>query len=79
MKWPLRTPIPSAPCPSGARTIFRKFKSLTDGILDSSESDRFLETVQRLPDLGAADLAGLNVQLPAERLERSSGDDRGFF
>ncbi len=46
----------------------RKFTILTDGILASSEAGRFLETVQDLPRLPAAKLAGLNVSVPANGL-----------
>ncbi len=46
----------------------RKFQMLTDGIITSRESNRFLETVQNLPRLTAGELAGLNVALPAGSL-----------
>ena len=45
-----------------------KFQSLTDGIISTRESNRFLETVQNLPKLSAGELAGLNVALPAGAL-----------
>ena len=45
-----------------------KFQSLTDGIVSTRESNRFLETVQNLPKLGAGELVGLNVALPAGAL-----------
>ena len=45
-----------------------KFQSLTDGIISTRESNRFLETVQNLPKLGAGELVGLNVALPAGAL-----------
>ena len=47
----------------------RKFRILTEGILAPAEVERFLDTVQRLPKLSAAELAGLNVALPAGALE----------
>ncbi|MHB1171764.1 MAG: MmgE/PrpD family protein [Lacisediminihabitans sp.] len=52
--------------PLGARPFareqyLRKFRTLADGVLEPSEIERFLELVQRLPELGAADLAGLTV------------------
>ena len=46
----------------------RKFRTLTEGIVDPAEAARFLDLVQRLPDLSAADLAGLTVALPAGAL-----------
>ena len=50
----------------------RKFETLTEGLIESGESRRFLDVVQRLPSLGAADLIGLNVALPAERLDAAA-------
>jgi 2-methylcitrate dehydratase len=52
--------------PLGARPFAReqyigKFLSLADGVLEDSESDRFLELVQRLPHLSATELDGLTV------------------
>ncbi len=53
--------------PLGARPFAReqyiaKFRTLSEGIVDDAEADRFLETVQRLPELSAEELVGLNVQ-----------------
>ncbi len=48
----------------------RKFEILTDGIVEKSESGRFLETVQRLPSLTADELLQLNVAIPAASLGR---------
>ena len=39
----------------------RKFRTLSDGILESAEAERFLAAVERLGDLGVGELAGLNV------------------
>ena len=46
----------------------RKFQTLTEGVLDGAESQRFLALVQRLPELSAEQLAGLTVALPQSRL-----------
>ncbi len=66
----------------GARPFVRenyiqKFKTLTDGIISSSESERFLETVQNLPKLSAADMFSLNVQ--ADMKTCKERDTRGIF
>lgn len=55
----------------------KKFTTLTDGILDANERDRFLEAVQKLPHLD--DLGALNVAVPEGSLERALRDDRGIF
>ena len=55
--------------PFGARPFTRpeyikKFKTLTDDILDKSESERFLDLVQQLPKLSAAQVKALNPVAP---------------
>ncbi len=55
--------------PLGARPFGRveyidKFKILTGDILDAAESERFLELVQRLPDLGVEEVRALNPVAP---------------
>ncbi|MEL6828507.1 MAG: MmgE/PrpD family protein [Pseudomonadota bacterium] len=62
--------------PDGARPFERaqyigKFKTLTEGILSQEESDRFLDVVQRLPDLSAAEVMTLNPVAPADLLEEN--------
>lgn len=52
--------------PLGAKSFSReqyigKFCTLADGVLEKTEIERFLELVQRLPQLGAADISGLTV------------------
>lgn len=52
--------------PLGAKPFTReqyigKFRTLADGVLEKTEIERFLELVQRLPQLGAADIGGLTV------------------
>ena len=42
----------------------RKFRTLTEGVLDGAEAERFLGLVQRLPALTASELLGLHVTLP---------------
>ena len=52
---------------------------LVDGLVSNSERDRFLDTVQRLPNLSAEELGGLHVTLDAETLSHATRDDRGIF
>ena len=52
--------------PLGARPFARpqyieKFRTLTDNVLEAVEAQRFLELVQRLPELTGAELNGLTV------------------
>lgn len=41
----------------------RKFMTLTDGVLTASETERFLDTVTRLPKLSSDELAGLTLSV----------------
>ncbi len=59
--------------PLGAKPFERadyihKFQSITDGIISTRESNRFIEAVQNLAKLGAGELGQLNVALPAGTL-----------
>jgi 2-methylcitrate dehydratase len=59
--------------PLGAKPFERadyihKFQSITDGIISTRESNRFIEAVQNLSKLGAGELGQLNVALPAGTL-----------
>ena len=57
----------------------RKFETLTESLLLPEESKRFLTLVQRLPQLTAAEVCGLNVMLPLEKLTCAKRDKRGIF
>ena len=48
-------------------------------MMGSSEAEqaRFLDAAQRLPDLAPDALAGLNVEVPADRL--AAGETKGIF
>ena len=65
--------------PFGRDDYIKKFKTLTEGIVSESEQTRFLDTVQRIPELGPGQLAGLNVQVNLNDLDRSERDTRGVF
>ena len=54
--------------PFGRDDYIRKFQILTDGIISTRESNRFLEAAQDLPKLPAGELHRLNVALPAGAL-----------
>ncbi len=51
--------------PFGREDYIRKFQMLTDGLITTRESNRFLEAVQTLPRLKAGELSALNVAMPA--------------
>lgn len=57
----------------------RKFKILTEDILEAKESDRFLMVVQDLAKLPASRFSELTVQLPPGKLSHSERDLKGIF
>ena len=65
--------------PFGRTDYIRKFETLTEGLVVSAESKRFLTLVQRLPQLTAAEICELNIVLPSEKLTCASRDKRGIF
>ena len=54
--------------PFGRDDYIRKFQILTDGIISTRESNRFLEAAQNVARLPAGELHQLNVALPAGTL-----------
>ena len=70
--------------PLGARPFervdyIRKFENLTEGLISSSESQRFLNLVQNLPELTATEVASLNVALDDAELVNLDRDNKGIF
>ena len=68
--------------PLGARPFARpeyiaKFRALTDGIVESKEQERFLDTVEQLLQLPPKRLSGLTVTVPAKWLR--TGEHSGLF
>ncbi len=54
-----------------------KFRTLTDGIVDRAEAERFLQAAESIPLLKAHDLAELTIALPEGAL--AQGKSRGIF
>ena len=62
--------------PYGARPFKRlnyvnKFKTLTDGIIDKKESNRFIKSVQKLKFLKPGQLYQLNIEIKKSRIKRN--------
>jgi 2-methylcitrate dehydratase len=55
----------------------RKFRTLTEGVLDAAEARRFLQVAESLPGLRAHELAELTIALPEGTLAR--GGVPGIF
>jgi len=56
--------------PFARADYIRKFQILTERIISSQESQRFLDVAQRAEDLQAAELRQLNIELPGESLAK---------
>lgn len=70
--------------PAGAKPFVRenyihKFKTLTQDIITQEESERFLNLVQRLPELTAKEVEQLNVVVDVKKIKNNSPDERGIF
>ena len=68
--------------PYGARPFKRenyinKFLTLTEGILDKKESNRFLKTVQNLKNLKSGQLHKLNIEIRKSKLKQNN--KKGIF
>ena len=57
----------------------KKFVTLTEELVDSSEHTRFIGLCERLPQLSAAEVGQLNVQLTPEQLTHAQRDAEGIF
>jgi 2-methylcitrate dehydratase len=65
--------------PFGRADYIRKFETLTEDLVSAGESKRFLNLVQRLPQLSAAEVCELNIVLPPDKLACAVRDKRGIF
>lgn len=70
--------------PAGARPFkradyIRKFDTLTAEIITKEERNRFISLCERLPELTAAELQQLNVQIPIDKLVSNKRDQKGIF
>ncbi|MFZ4404476.1 MAG: MmgE/PrpD family protein, partial [Pseudobdellovibrionaceae bacterium] len=70
--------------PAGAKPFvradyIRKFDMLTEEWITRDERNRFIELVQALPELSAAQVQQLNVQMPLEKITLHQRDEKGIF
>lgn len=70
--------------PAGAKPFkrpdyIRKFDELTEDIINKEERNRFISLVERLPELTAAEVQQLNVQIAIDKLVNNKRDTKGIF
>ena len=70
---------PSGARPFGRDDYIRKWETLTGDIVPAPERRRFLDAVQRMPELGAGELHALNLAAEPGAIARSERDRRGIF
>ncbi len=70
--------------PTGVRPFERpqyigKFDTLTEGLIEASERERFMHLIQELSELKAEKVREINVQLPLDRIQNFEKNRRGIF
>jgi 2-methylcitrate dehydratase len=65
--------------PFARADYIRKFETLTEGLIDGGESRRFLDLVQRLPDLTADEVGQINIALDPADLSNNARNGEGIF
>ena len=70
---------PAGARPFGRAQYIQKFDTLTEGIVAQGERNRFIELIQRLPELSPEDIVQLNVQVDLEKLLNNKPNEEGIF
>lgn len=70
--------------PAGARPFVRenyigKFDMLTEGLITTAERNRFIALAERLPELSAAEVMDLTVEMPIETVLENTPNQKGIF
>ncbi|MFE3194647.1 MmgE/PrpD family protein [Nocardia sp. NPDC059240] len=65
--------------PFGRAQYLEKFRTLTDGVLEPAEQERFLDVAQRTPELQAGELDRLTFTVSPELLNRAPATREGIF
>jgi 2-methylcitrate dehydratase len=70
---------PAGAKPFQRKDYIRKFDTLTDGIISKEERNRFITLAESLPELTAAQVQELNVQIALDKLTNHQRDTKGIF
>lgn len=70
--------------PAGAKPFTRpnyikKFRTMTEGVVQGPEAERFLALIEKLSTLSANDIQRLNIEIPLAQLLNNTRDTRGIF
>ena len=69
---------PNGKNPFKRKDYIKKFKTLTNGIIETSESERFLNDVQNLKKLSKSELQKLNIKVKSD-LQKNTSSNKGIF
>ncbi len=69
---------PNGKNPFKRKNYIKKFKTLTNGIIETDESERFLNDVQNLRNLGKSELQKLNIKVKSD-FQKSITLNKGIF
>ena len=69
---------PNGKKPFKRKDYINKFKTLTNGIIETSESERFLNDVQNLRNLNKSELHKLNIKVKSD-LQKNTSSNKGIF
>ena len=69
---------PNGKNPFKRKDYIKKFKTLTNGIIETDESERFLNDVQNLRNLGKSELQKLNLKVKSD-LQKREATNKGIF
>lgn len=70
---------PAGANPFARPDYIRKFETLTEGLVEAAERERFLGLCDRLAELSADEVAQLNVQLSKDVVQGTERDTKGIF
>tara|TARA_B100000686_G_scaffold237513_1_gene245541 strand:+ start:249 stop:509 length:261 start_codon:yes stop_codon:yes gene_type:complete len=69
---------PNGKNPFQRKDYIKKFKTLTGGIIEKTESERFLNDVQNLRNLSKSDLIKLNIEVK-DNLQKNINSKKSIF
>ncbi len=69
---------PNGKNPFKRKDYIKKFKTLTNGIIETNESERFLNDVQNLKNLNKSELKKLNIEVKSD-LQKNRASNKGIF
>ncbi len=65
--------------PFGRPEYIEKLRTMGAGVAEPEEIDRFIDLVERLDELNAGEVARLNVEVPADRLQDATAERVGIL